>query len=56
MRIISREEAAWMRGERERKKAAGPEKRKKLRVEVWHGKQEMQVACSRYPERNSEVI
>jgi hypothetical protein len=37
---------------REKKRRGGAEKSKKLRVVVWHGKQEMQVARARmYPER-----
>ena len=37
---------------REKKRRGGAEKHKKLRVVVWYGKQEMQVARARmYPER-----
>jgi hypothetical protein len=34
----------------------GAGKCKKLRVEVWHVKQEMPVARARYPERENEVV
>ena len=44
---ISREEAAWRREARGRKGRRGAEKRKKLRVAVWHGKQETQAARAR---------
>jgi hypothetical protein len=56
MCTISREEAAWRQGARGRKRAGGAEKRKKLRVVVWHGKQEMPVARSHDPEREIEVV
>ena len=42
---ISHEEAAWRLGASGRKGRGEPEKRKKLRVEVWHG--------SVYPEREN---
>jgi hypothetical protein len=41
---------------REKKGEGGAEKRKKLRVVVWHGKQEMPVARSLDPERENEVL
>jgi hypothetical protein len=56
MCAILREEAAWRRGARERKRAGRAEKRKELRVVVWHGKQSISVARSRDPERKIEVV
>jgi hypothetical protein len=47
MCTISREEAAWRRGAREKKGRGGAEKREKLCLAIWHGKQEMLVACAR---------
>jgi hypothetical protein len=44
---MSREEEARRLGASGRKGLGGAEKRKKLRVEVLHGKQEMPVACAR---------
>jgi hypothetical protein len=55
MCTILREEAAWRRGARGRKGRSGAEKRKKLRVLVWHGKQEMPMARARVS-RTVEVI
>jgi hypothetical protein len=54
MCTISGKEAAWRLGARGRKKAA--ENRKKLRVEVWHGEQEMPVARARVYRTGKKVI
>jgi hypothetical protein len=47
MCTIPRKEAAWRRGARGKKRRGGADKRKKLRVPVWHGIQEMPVARAR---------
>jgi hypothetical protein len=38
------------------KTSGGAKRRKELRVEIWHGKQEILVARLHYPERENEVV
>jgi hypothetical protein len=38
------------------KTSGGAKKQKELRVAVWHWKQKVLVARSRYPERENEVV
>jgi hypothetical protein len=44
---VPREEVAWRRGARGRKGRERAEIRKKLRLVIWHGKQEMPVKRTR---------